>query len=206
MLCHIQPALTMPMSARKKTRIGISKIMPMPTMSVRNSELYSQRDHRLEVFAIADQKHERLWEDHFVAEISSGQKQPYGREHEGQDVALFVAVKAGRNKAPDLVEDEGRGDEQSRHQPDFQIQIERLGGIDVHELGGKTIARERLHDGTLHDSVDALGVSPAGEKADDDGDGGINDALAQFLEMVEEAHGGHLILVVIRILDGSVQG
>ena len=41
MLRHIQPALTMPMSARKNIRIGISKITPRPTMMVRNRELYS---------------------------------------------------------------------------------------------------------------------------------------------------------------------
>ena len=77
---------------------------------------------------------------------------------------------------------------------DFQIKIERLDGIDVNELCREAITLERVHDGTLHDCVNIPGISPAGEEADDDGDDGIDDALAQFLEMFEEAHGGHLLL------------
>ncbi len=61
-------------------------------------------------------------------------------------------------------------------------------------------SRERVHDRTLHDSVDTLGVSPAGEETDGDGDDGINDALAEFLEMIEEAHAGHLIFIVVLVL------
>ena len=53
---------------------------------------------------------------------------------------------------------------------------------------------ERIHDGALHDVVDIFGIFPTGEEPDRDGDDGINDALAQFLEMFEEAHGGHLLL------------
>jgi hypothetical protein len=53
---------------------------------------------------------------------------------------------------------------------------------------------ERIHDGTLDDVVDIFGISPTGKETDGDGDDGIDDALAQFLEMIEEAHGGHLLL------------
>ena len=38
---HIQPAVTMPISARKKTRIGNSKISPIPMMMVRKRSVYS---------------------------------------------------------------------------------------------------------------------------------------------------------------------
>src|SRR5450756_3083977 len=66
--------------------------------------VFAERDHGLEVFAVADQEDERLGEDEFVAEVSAGQEQGYGRGHEGHDVALLVAVEAGRNEAPELVE------------------------------------------------------------------------------------------------------
>src|SRR5208282_971703 len=154
----------------------------------------TERDHRLEVFAVADEEHERLGENHFVAEVPAGKEQGYGRGHEGHDVALLVAVETGRNEAPYLVEHEGRGDEQAGHHSDFQIQIERLGGIDVNQFGREAIALQRFHDGTLNNGVDILGISPTCEEADNDGDDAIHDSLAQFLEMIEEAHGWHLLL------------
>src|SRR5208282_4860531 len=166
--------------------------------------VFTERDHGLKVFAVADQEHQRLREDDFVAEISSGKEQADGRDHEGQDVAFFVAIETGRNKAPELVEHEGRGHEQAGHNADFQIEIEGLGGINVDQLGRKIVARQGVHDGTLHDSVDMPGVSPAGEEADDDGNDGIDDALAQFLEMIEETHGRELILIAVA--GGFVQG
>src|SRR5258708_2501125 len=52
----------------------------------------AERDHRLEVFAIADQEDERLREDKFVAEVSASQEQGHGRDHEGRDIAFLVAV------------------------------------------------------------------------------------------------------------------
>src|SRR3954447_22676536 len=38
---HMNPALMMPISARKNTKIGISKISPMPRMMLRNNDVYS---------------------------------------------------------------------------------------------------------------------------------------------------------------------
>src|SRR5271157_327335 len=151
--------------------------------------VFGERDHRLEVFAVADQEYERLRQNHFVAEVAAGEEQSDGRCHERHDVALFVAVKTGRNEAPDLVEHEGRGDKQAGHHSDFQIEIERLDGIDVNQLCREAIPLERVHDRTLHDGVNTPGISPTGEEADDNSDDGIDEALAQFLEMVEEAHG-----------------
>ena len=52
---------------------------------------------------------------------------------------------------------------------------------------------ERVHDWALHDLVNIFGISPTGEEANGDGDDGVDDALAQFLEMVEEAHGWHFL-------------
>ena len=54
---------------------------------------------------------------------------------------------------------------------------------------------QRVHDGTLYHCVNAFPVSPAREEADSNGDDGINNSLAEFLKMIEEAHGGHLLLV-----------
>ena len=49
--------MIMPINARKKIRIGISKIKPMPRMMLRNSEVYSpDSDHGLELTAEMNQK------------------------------------------------------------------------------------------------------------------------------------------------------
>src|SRR5208283_6010021 len=96
--------------------------------------VFAERDHRLEVFAVADEKHQRLRQNHFVAEISSCEEQAYGREHERQNVALLVPIKAGGNEAPDLVKHKRRGNKQAGHHPKLQIKIEGLGRIDINQF------------------------------------------------------------------------
>ena len=70
----------------------------------------------------------------------------------GKYVALFVAIEAGRNEHPDLIQNEGRSHEQARQGADLQVQIEGLGGIQIDQLFRHPIAMERVHDGALHDS------------------------------------------------------
>jgi hypothetical protein len=51
-----------------------------------------------------------------------------------------------------------------------------------------------VDDGTLDDIVDFPGAAPAHQEAHQHGHDTINQAFAQFLEVVEEAHGGHFVL------------
>ena len=51
---------------------------------------------------------------------------------------------------------------------------------------------QRRHDGLLHDAEDLLVIAPADAEAADQYREAIDDAPAQFLQVLEEAHAGHL--------------
>jgi hypothetical protein len=72
---HIQRAVTTRIRARKKMRSGISKMRPRPTMTVKNSFVYSPIcDHGLKALTVADQEIQRRWVDHPVTKEASGEK------------------------------------------------------------------------------------------------------------------------------------
>jgi len=48
--------------------------------------------------------------------------------------------------------------------------------------------RQHLGDGTLHVSVDQVGLPPADEEATDDRQHGNDDALAQLFQVLQQAH------------------
>jgi hypothetical protein len=50
-------------------------------------------------------------QDVVVAEPGAAEEEADGGRHERPDVFLFVLVHAGRDEEPDLVEDEGAGDD-----------------------------------------------------------------------------------------------
>src|ERR1035438_358046 len=54
-----------------------------------------------------------------------------------------------------------------------------------------------IHDRLLHDPVDAFPVSPTHAGADGHRYSRIDDAFAEFLQMIEEAHGGHGLFVTV---------
>jgi len=54
---------------------------------------------------------------------------------------------------------------------------------------------ERFHNGALHDFEDAFCVAPAGKEADRDSDQRIDNAFAEFLEVIEETHRRHFIVI-----------
>ena len=115
----------------------------------------------------------------------------------GKYVALFVAIEAGRNEHPDLVEHDGRSHEQAGEGRHLQVKVEGFGGVQIDQLLGHPVAVQGVHDGALHEAEDELVVVPAGEEAYGDGNDGIDEAAAQFLEVVEEAHGGKAVVGVV---------
>src|SRR5262249_34998024 len=55
----------------------------------------SDRDHRLELLSVTDQKGERGGIDHLEAEETAAQKESDRRKHEWDYILLFIAVQSG---------------------------------------------------------------------------------------------------------------
>ncbi len=73
---HMNLALTIPINERKKIRIGISKIRPMPRMMLRKSDVYSEMVIMgWNCLPKMNQEAKRLRVDHLVTEVSAGRKQ-----------------------------------------------------------------------------------------------------------------------------------
>ncbi len=109
----------------------------------------------------------------------------------GQHVTPLVAVESGRDERPHLIQNEGRGDEDSRQERDLQIHVEGVGRVQVDQLLLQAVIGQRLHDGLLHQTEDLLVIPPADAESADDGEEAKDDAAAQLLKMIEEAHPRH---------------
>src|SRR6185312_8052304 len=93
--------------------------------------VFANCDHWLELFAVVDQEGQGRGIDHLVREQTARQEQQDGGEHEGKYVALFVAVEAGGNEHPDLVEHDGRSHEQTSEGRNLQVKVEGFGGVQI---------------------------------------------------------------------------
>ena len=144
-----------------------------------------------------NQKLERPGVNNFVTKISPGREQCDGRNHERHGIAFFVTVEARRNKHPHLIKDERRSQEQTGERGNLQVKVERFGGIEIDQLLRQPIVSQGLHDGPLHYIVNALYPPPANAEADANGNNRVNQSFAQFLKMIEEAHGGHRLFFTI---------
>ena len=121
----------MPNRARKKIRIGISKLMPRPRMIDRKKPVYSSMvtmgvklwpKSTIRILQRAGQHIE-------VAEGRAGQKQPHRGRHEGNHKPPLFLVEPRRNEQPHLEEDEGRGQNRSADQRNLQVQVQRVHGV-----------------------------------------------------------------------------
>src|ERR1700716_782853 len=142
-------------------------------------------DHWLELLAELDQESQRLRVNDLVSEVATRTEQRDGRSHERNYIALFIAIEAWRDEHPNLVEDERRSQEQASKGGNLQVEIERFGGIQIDQFVGQSIGFKRVHDWLLHDRVDLFAITPAGKEADQHGDDAVNEAFAQFLEVIE---------------------
>ena len=68
-------------------------------------------------------------QDAVVAEPGAGEEEADGGAHEGADVLLLVGVHAGRDEEPDLVEDEGAGEDGAADERGLEVEVERVGGV-----------------------------------------------------------------------------
>src|SRR6185312_1777098 len=83
---------------------------------------------------VADEDLERAGEYPAVTEPGTGEEEAYGCPHKGEDIALLVGVHAGRDEEPDLVEDEGRGEDGAADQRGLEVEVERVGGVGEVEI------------------------------------------------------------------------
>ena len=139
----------------------------------------------VEVFAEAtDQDFECAGKDPVVAEPCAREEEHDGGGHEGDDVALLVGVHAGCDEEPDLIEDEGRGEDDAAVEGGLEVEVEWIGGVGVVE--GDVEVVERLLDDAVEPDVKGVGDA----EADEEIDGGVDEALAELGEMLHEAHAG----------------
>ena len=135
-------------------------------MMVRNRSVYSPTVIiGCELAAEADQEVQGRRINHPVAEVSAGQEQAHRAEHERHHVAPLVAVESGCNECPHLVKHEGRSQKDSRQQRDLQVHVERVGGIQIDQLGVQMMLGQGRHDRLLHDREDLLMKPPADAEA-----------------------------------------
>src|SRR5208337_1728499 len=127
---------------------------------------------------------ERAGQNEEVPERRSGEEQADGGGHEGNDEALLFLVKARRDEQPYLVEDEGCGDNGAADERNLHVEVERVHGVGVIELDAELGKR------SLDEAVKPLAEIKGDEKPDGEIDGGVNDALAELVEMLHEAHAG----------------
>ena len=155
------------------------------------AEVALDRDDGLERLADTDQEVDRQRKGDVVGERSAQQEEERPANDERGGVALFAPVEARCDEAPDLVENEGGGQEERCQRGHLDVQDERIRDAE------KTEARpfgQYVHDRSGEELEDLRSQEPAAEEADRDGHQGAEDALAQLFEMSQQAHPGKLFL------------
>src|SRR5207244_583298 len=118
-----------------------------------------------------------------IAEQSAENEEQRREENEGQRVFPLVPVKSRRNEEPYLTQHERRCQKNPGHQSQFEFEIEAFGGRREDER-----RNPRFSDRHRDSSEQGIGKRPAHAEADTNGNQGMDEALAQFLEVVEERH------------------
>ena len=125
---------------------------------------------------------ERAGEDVVVAEPSSAKEEEDSGAHEGDDVALLVGVHAGRDEEPDLVKDEWTSENGPADKRCLQIKVEAIGRMSEVQRNAKFV--ERCLNETIQPFMEGIGYY----KADEQIDSGVDEAFAQFTEVLHQAH------------------
>ena len=95
-----------------------------------------------------------------------------------------MRVHAGGDEEPDLIEDEGAGDDGAAEEGGLEIEVEGVGGVGEVERDVEIV--ERL----LDDAVEALVEDVGDGEADEEIDDGVDEALAELVEVLHEGHAG----------------
>ena len=153
------------------------------------------RDHGQELSAHMNEEIQGLGIDDAVSEIATSREQENGGEQERADVTLLAAIKAWRDEQPDLVEHIRRSKEQASEDGNLQVEVEGFGGVQIHQLLRQLVVAQNIDDGPLHVSDQGLVIPPGNPGTDCNRDQGMENPLAELVEVLEEAHGGHGFLV-----------
>src|SRR5580698_5795532 len=146
----------------------------------------AQSHHRPELSAVANKEVESARINIVVAEKSAGKKKSDRGCHEGQDVALFLAVEAGRDEQPNLVKDERRGQDGAPDEADLDKEIERVDRVQIDQMRIQIVRFERGDDRLLHERKQLLPEAIGNEESNDQVQSGMNNAFAQFLQVLQE--------------------
>src|SRR5580693_3790756 len=100
-------------------------------------------DHVVEVLAeVEDEDLDGSREDPAIAEPCAAEKEEYGRSHEGEDVLFLVGIHAGGDEEPDLVQDEGAGEDGAADEGGFDDEVDRIRGMGLRHH--EAVVDERL--------------------------------------------------------------
>ena len=136
-----------------------------------------------------DEDAQRAGENEEVTEAGTGEKEADGGGHEGNDEAFLFLIETGGDEQPDLIEDEGRGENGSADEAHLQIQVHRVHRVEeVQFVDGQVEFFERCGN----DSVELLAEAEGDEEADGEIDCRVDDALAELFEVLHQAHAGKL--------------
>jgi hypothetical protein len=107
-------------------------------------------------------------------------------EHEERnDEPLFLRVQARRDEVSNLIHDKRRGKHDTSDERDIEVEGEVFARPDENEL----TAWRQHSQGRLEDRVgDAIDEQKGDEHAGGDRETGANDALPEFVELLQKAH------------------
>ena len=90
---------------------------------------------------VEDEDLDGAGQDPAVAEPGAGEEEADGGAHEGEDVFLLVGVHAGRDEEPDLVEDEGAGEDGAADEGGLEVEVEASVGWVIVERDVEVVER-----------------------------------------------------------------
>ena len=98
----------------------------------------------------------------------------------------FFLVESRRNEQPHLVKNEGRSQNRAADQRDLQIKVQRVHGVREDQRLAD------VHERCLDEADEPVVKSPNRNEADGEKNGRANDALAQLVQVLHQAHARQL--------------
>src|SRR5208283_1597731 len=143
------------------------------------------RDHVAEVLAeVHDQDADGAGQNIAIAEPRAGQEEADRGAHEWGDVLPLVGIHSRRDKQPDLVEDEGAGQDGAGDGGGLQDQVQRVGGV-RHGHAQADVDQRLLDDGDQCVVESIRHGKACREEAQR-----AQNAFAQLFQVLHQAHAG----------------
>lgn len=120
-----------------------------------------------------------------MAERRPGDRSAAREQHERNGEALLAGIQTWRDEAPDLPHDHGCRHQDPRHQRHLDVEPEAFAGLRIDEARAW---RQHPTAGFEHEGDDAIGEGEGDHHAQSDRERAANQAQAEFLEVLQEAH------------------